>query len=73
MSVVLDTPSKIEAYRLLVLKAAMKLELVGMRHSSGKSVCADVKRTYGFKAKRGDKQAIFDQYCTMLREKGVLV
>jgi uncharacterized protein (DUF2141 family) len=49
----------IEFYRLLTLRGALKLEVLGLRHSRG-SVCALVKREFGFK---GTKQRVLDQLC----------
>lgn len=66
--IILDTPDQIEAYRLLAIKSRLKLELLGMRFKDG-STFAYVKRTYGFK---GNRQKVYDQYVSMLKEKGVL-
>ena len=68
MTIVIDTPEGIEAYRLLAIKGALKLETLGMKHSRG-SVYAMVKRDYGFK---GNKQKVYDQYVAMLIEKGII-
>lgn len=62
-AIVIDTQEGIQMFHLLQLKYAMKMELQGLRHSSGRSVCAHVKRLYGYK---GNKQAVFDQYCKYL-------
>jgi hypothetical protein len=47
----------IAAYQLCRLKAALKLELLGMRHSSGKTAYAELKR-YGYK---GSRQRVLEQ------------
>lgn len=65
----LSTPEQIEAFRLLSQYHAAKLELKGMKHSSGRSIIAHVKRTHGFK---GNRQRVFEQFEAMLKEKGVL-
>ena len=59
-SVVISDPKKIYMVQLLTQRAALKLELAGMRHSSGRSMSAHLKRTYGFK---GNKQAVYAQFC----------
>lgn len=57
---VIDTPDGIEKFRLLQLKHAMKLELLGMKHSKLGSIISKVKKQYGFK---GNKQSIVTQFC----------
>ena len=47
----------IALWRLLTMKAALKLEVAGMRHSHG-SVYALVKREFGFK---GNKARVLEQ------------
>jgi len=44
-------------FRLIALRAALGLEVMGMKHSK-QSVYAQVKKEFGFK---GSKQAVFDQ------------
>lgn len=41
-----------QIYHLMQLKGAVKLEMLGMRHSGGKSACAHAKRVYGIKGSR---------------------
>ena len=60
---------EIEAFHLLAQYHACKLQLLGMRHSSGRSIIAHVKRTYGFK---GKNEAVVEQFAALLREKGIL-
>ena len=42
-------PDEIEFYQLATRKAALSLEIKGLRHSSGRSVYALCKRAYGLK------------------------
>jgi len=56
-TIVIDTPEGIKWYHLLQLKYALKLEVLGMKHSKG-SVYAHVKKTFGFK---GNKRKVLDQ------------
>jgi dTDP-4-dehydrorhamnose 3,5-epimerase-like enzyme len=65
---IISTPEGINAYRLLSIKAALSLELKGLRHSRG-SVFKLVKTEFKLK---GNKQSVYDQYCSILREKGIL-
>lgn len=68
----IDTPEGIEAFRLLSIKGRLGLELAGLKchpipgHGSTFSF---VKNTFGFK---GSKQKVYDAYCTMLKERGIL-
>jgi len=57
MSIVLDTPSAIDAFRVRALRSALKLECLGMTRR-GQSVYSIVKQEFGFK---GSKQKVLDQ------------
>jgi len=46
----LNTPEQIDRYRLLTLQKAVKLELLGMRHSSGQSANKRAKALLGLPA-----------------------
>lgn len=63
-SIVADTPEKVKAYRLLALKAALKLELVGLKVRRGFSAFATVKQEFGLK---GSKASVLEQYTEILR------
>lgn len=67
--IVCDTKESIEAFRLLAIKGALKLEVIGMRRR-GKSVLSIVKQEFGLK---GTKEKVYDQYVALLKEKGILV
>ena len=54
---VLDTPTQINAMRVLTLRGALRLEVKGFQRH-GRSVYSIVKSEFGFK---GSKQAILDQ------------
>ena len=60
---ILDNPNQIAHFRLLTLRQALKLEMLGMKHSSGRSVYAMIKRELGLK---GNKQSVFNQLSEML-------
>ena len=57
MTLVLDTPEQIDAFRFLSLRSALKLECLGMTRS-GQSVYSIIKKEYGFK---GSKKAVLEQ------------
>ena len=52
-----DTPYKIELYRLLSLRAALRLEVVGLK-GRGRSAYSIAKEELGIK---GNKQKVVDQ------------
>ena len=58
-----DTPYKIELYRLLTLRAALRLEVVGLR-GKGKSAYSIAKEELGIK---GNKQKVLDQVHEMIQ------
>jgi hypothetical protein len=60
---ILDNPNQIAHFRLLTLRQMLKLEMLGMKHSSGKSAYAMIKRELGFK---GSRQSVFNQLSEML-------
>lgn len=64
---IIDTPEGIEAFRLLSIKGRLSLELKGLRFRI--NTFPAVKREFGFK---GNNQKVYDQYCAMLRERGIL-
>jgi DNA-binding CsgD family transcriptional regulator len=56
-----------EMFNMLAQKYALKLELVGLKHSRG-SVYAHIKRVYGL---RGSRQSVYTQFCELVeKEKG---
>ena len=67
-AIVANTPDKIEMFRLLALRGALKLELVGMRRR-GPSAYSIIKSQYGFK---GSKQRVLDQFEGYIRDRGGL-
>jgi hypothetical protein len=67
--IIADTPEKIEAFRLLALKGALKLETVGLKRR-GKSALSIVKEEFGFK---GNTKTVYEKYVAYLKEVGILV
>ena len=65
----LDTPDQIQAFHLLSLKAALKLETKGMKMSRHRSAYSVVKQITGLK---GSKQKVYNAYVELLKEKGIL-
>lgn len=65
---VIDTPDGIHAYRLLALRAALGLEVKGLRARF--SAYAIIKKEFGLK---GTKAKVYELYEAKLRELGILV
>jgi hypothetical protein len=65
-----DTPEKINAYMLLALRGALKMEVLGMKNSKGHSANQIVKKQFGFK---GSKEKVLEQFTNYLTNAGVLV
>ena len=59
-----DTPKQIALFRLLSLRGALKLEILGLK-KRGQSVYSILKQEYGFK---GNKQSILDQLQVKIEE-----
>ena len=66
--IIANTPEKINGLRLLTLKNALKLEVIGMKRR-GASAFSIVKAEFGLK---GNKQSVLDQFVNILKEKGIL-
>ncbi len=66
---ILDTPEAIQAYRLLVLRSGLKLEIKGIRMSRGKSVYGIIKQEFKLK---GSRDSVLAQFEEILRMRGLL-
>ena len=55
---IIETPEQFALFRVLQLRAALRLECAGMRHSSGRSVCPIVKKMFAWK---GNKETILEK------------
>lgn len=64
-NIMLNTPEDIEFYRMLTLKGALRLELLGMRHSRF-SAYKIAKQSYGL---TGNKQKVYDQLVELIERK----
>lgn len=68
MSLMLDTPEKIQMARYLTMRSGLKLEIQGLRLTRGVSCYKMIKDNFGLK---GSKQKVLDQFEDLLREAGV--
>lgn len=69
-TLILDKPHQINAFRLLALRSALKLELLGMCASRGFSAYKTIKNEFGFK---GNKQKVSEQFTKYLIDNGILI
>jgi hypothetical protein len=62
--IILDTPEKIDMFRFLSLRSALKLECLGMGRR-GQSAYSIIKQEYGFK---GSKKSVLEQMQQIIKE-----
>jgi hypothetical protein len=62
--ITLDTPEKIDMFRFLSLRSALKMECLGMSRR-GQSAYSIVKAEYGFK---GNKKSVLGQMEKIIKE-----
>ena len=60
-----DTPEKIQLFRLLALKASLKLEIKTSMRRRGRSAYAIIKEEFGF---TGGKKKVLQQFEDFLKE-----
>lgn len=64
-AIAIADPLGIKLFHLRAQLGAMKLEGKGLRHSSGRSVTAHIKRTYGL---RGNRESIIAQFEELIEQ-----
>ena len=64
-ALVLDRPDQIAFAVLCARKAALGLELRGLRHSSRRSIYALCKKAYNLK---GNRQKVYEQMCKLVED-----
>ena len=53
------TGKNIEVYRLMVLLSALKLEMLGIKRSKGRTAYSIIKSEFNLK---GNRQSVYDQF-----------
>lgn len=61
----LTRPHQIDFAVLCARKAALRLEMLGLRHSSRRSIYALCKKVYGLK---GNRQRVYAQMCQLVED-----
>lgn len=69
MTTVITGKENILNVRLLTLRSALKLEIVGLKRGRGRSVYSIIKSEFGFK---GNKQRVLEQFEAHLRKEGLI-
>ena len=60
---IIDQPEQIELYRMLVLEKMLRLEILGLKMSRGKTAYSAIKEEYNLK---GSKQRVWDTFKLMI-------
>jgi len=63
MSIIADTPEKIDLYRMLVLEKMLRLEILGIKMGRGKTAYSAIKKEYSLK---GNRQKVYDIFKQMI-------
>ena len=71
MGIMLDRPDQNGAYFMLSQLGALKLEIKGLRHSSGRSISKHIRETYKLECGR-KKTDVLDAFQVYLLDRGVL-
>ena len=56
---IIDKPEQIELWNLLVLRSALKLEMLGLKISRGKTAYSAIKQMFSIK---GNRQKVLDTF-----------
>ena len=54
-----DTPEQIKLYEMLVLRSALKLEMLGLKMSKGRTAYSAIKHLFNLK---GNRQKVLDTF-----------
>ena len=56
---IIDKPEQIELYQMLVLRSALKLEMLGLKMSRGRTAYSAIKQMFNLK---GNRQKVLDTF-----------
>ena len=65
----LDTPEQIDGARMLVLRSGLKVELIGMRLTRGRTCYSMIKEEFNLK---GNKEKVLQDFEEILRANNIL-
>ena len=58
---IIDKPEQIELYQMLVLRSALKLEMLGLKMSRGRTAYSSIKQIFNIKGSRQKVLDIFNE------------
>ena len=62
---IIDKPEQIELYQMLVLRSALKLEMLGMKMSRGNTAYSAIKHLFNLK---GNRQKVLDMFNEIIEQ-----
>ena len=62
---IIDKPEQIELWNLLVLRSALKLEMLGLAISRGKTAYSTIKQMFNLK---GNRQKVLDTFNEIIEQ-----
>ena len=62
---VIDKPKQIELYQMLVLRSALKLEMLGLKMSRGRTAYSAIKQMFNLK---GNRQKVLDTFNEIIEQ-----
>ena len=63
---IIDKPEQIELYQMLVLRSALKLEMLGLKMGRGRTAYSAIKQMFDIK---GNRQKVFDTFSEIIFDK----
>jgi len=70
MSIIADTPNKIELYRMLVLRKALELEIKGIYMHRGRTAYSTIKKEYNIRGSREKVLEFFSDVINAAQQEG---
>ena len=62
---IIDKPEQIELYQMLALRQALKLEMMGLKMSKGKTAYSAIKQMFNLK---GNRQKVLDTFNEIIEQ-----
>ena len=62
---IIDKPEQIDLYQMLVLRSALKLEMLGLTISRGKTAYSSIKQMFNLK---GNRQKVLDTFNEIIKQ-----
>ena len=62
---IIDRPEQIQLYQMLVLRSALKLEMLGLKMSKGRTAYSAIKKIFHL---NGSRQKVLDTFNEIIKE-----